>query len=48
MHSPINVPQHKINKILKPGLVTFYNIRPESGVGLFSKEKISNLKQGRR
>jgi len=28
-------------KKLKPGLVTFYNIWPGNGVGLFSKEKIS-------
>jgi len=25
---------------LKPGLVTFYDIRPGNGAGLFSKEKI--------
>jgi len=33
MHSPIkrNVLQHNINKKLKPGLVTSYNIRPGSG-----------------
>jgi len=28
-------------KKIKPGLVTFYDIRPGKGVGLFSKEKIS-------
>ena len=28
-------------KKLKPGLVTFYDIWPGNGVGLFSKEKIS-------
>jgi len=28
-------------KKLKPGLVTFYDIQPGNGVGLFSKEKIS-------
>jgi len=28
-------------KKIKPGLVTFYDIRPGNGVGLFSKEKIS-------
>jgi len=28
-------------KKLKPGLVTFYDIRPGNGAGLFSKEKIS-------
>jgi len=26
---------------LKPGLVAFYDIRPENRAGLFSKEKIS-------
>jgi len=29
------------HKKLKPGLVAFYNIRPENREGLFSKEKIS-------
>jgi len=28
-------------KKLKPGLVTFYHIRPGNRVGLFSKEKIN-------
>jgi len=28
-------------KKLKPGLVTFYNIRPGNEAGLFSKEQIS-------
>jgi len=41
---------HKSNEIYntkltqkrhKPGLVTFYDIRPENGVGLFSKENVS-------
>jgi len=44
MHSPIkrNVLQHKLNtKKLKPGLVTFYDIRSENGANIFSKEKIS-------
>ena len=38
MHSPIkrNVLQHKK---LKPGVVAFYDIRPENAAGLFSKEK---------
>ena len=38
-HSPTkrNVLQHKINKKLKPGLVTLYDIRPGNGAGLFSK-----------
>ena len=37
-----NTKQHKINtKNLKPSLVTFYDIRPGNGVGLFTKEKIS-------
>ena len=31
----------KQTKKLKPGLVTFYDIRPGTGAGLFSKEKIS-------
>jgi len=40
MHSPIksNVLQYKK---LKPGLVTFYDIRPGNRAGLFSKERIS-------
>jgi len=29
------------HKESKPGLVTFYDIRPGKGAGLFSKEKIS-------
>jgi len=37
-----NVLQHKMNtKKLKPGLVSFYNIRPGNEASLFSKEKIS-------
>jgi len=37
-----NTAQHKINtKKLKPGLVSFYDIRRRYGAGLFSKEKIS-------
>jgi len=42
MHSPIkrNVPQHKINTNYNVRLLAFYNIRPEKGAGLFSKEKI--------
>jgi len=37
-----NVLQHKINtKKLNPGLVTFYDIQPGNGTGVFSKEKIS-------
>jgi len=38
-HLPIkrNALQHKMNtKKLKPGLVTFYNIRPENRVGLYT------------
>jgi len=27
-----------------PGLVAFYDIRPENGAGLFTKEKISKEK----
>ena len=34
-----NVLQHK--KKLKTGLVTFHDIRPGNGAGLFSNEKIS-------
>jgi len=30
------------HKKLKPDLVTFYDILPGNGVGLFSKKKISN------
>jgi len=32
--------QNKHEK-LQPGLVAFYDIRPENGSGLFSKEKMS-------
>jgi len=34
------VPATKINKKLKPGLGTFYNIQPGNGAGLFSKKNI--------
>jgi len=34
-------PQNK-HKQLKPGLVAFYDIRPENAAGLFSTEQISN------
>ena len=30
----------KWTQTLKPGLVTFYDIQPGNGAGLFSKEKI--------
>jgi len=40
-----NVLQHKINtKKLKPGLVTFNDIWPGNGAGLFLEEKISKEK----
>ena len=29
------------HKKLKPGLVVFYDVRPRSGVGIFSKKKTS-------
>jgi len=32
-------------KKLKPGLVAFCDIRPGNGAGLFSKEKISRLRE---
>jgi len=34
------VPATKINKKLKLGLGTFYNIQPGNGAGLFSKKNI--------
>jgi len=38
----INVLQHKMNsEKLKPASVTFYDIRPGNGTGLFSKENTS-------
>jgi len=36
-----NVLQHEIHKKPKPGLVSFYDIRPGNVVGLISKENIS-------
>jgi len=44
MHSAIkrNALQHKIkHRNLKPSIVTFYDIWPGKGAGLFSTEKIS-------
>jgi len=44
-----NVLQHKINtKKLKPGLVTFNDIWPGNGAGLFLEEKISKEKVNKK